>query len=256
MSDLRGSFLWYELMTTDTEAAKAFYTEVIGWRTQAFEGAGMPYTMLLAGEAPIGGLATLPDEAKKMGAPPHWLAYVGTTDVDATVAKAQKLGGRLLMGPMDIPTVGRVGIFADPYGAAIAAFTPEGDGGNMGKGEGAGHMGWHELMAGDVDGALAFYGPLFGWEKTDSMDMGPEHGVYQMYGKGGKTFGGIMRTPPDHHNAWLYYVNVDDLDAALARTKSNGGKVLNGPMDVPGGGKVAQCMDPQGAAFAMFMAAK
>ncbi|GMV42557.1 MAG: lactoylglutathione lyase [Myxococcales bacterium] len=254
MSDILGSFQWYELMTTDTEAAKAFYTEVVGWRTQPFEAGGMPYTMVVAGEEPIGGLCTLPEEAKAMGAPPHWLAYVGTPDVDATLATAQELGARVYFGPMDVPTVGRVAIIADPHGAVIGLYTPES--GGMDHGEGLGKMAWHELMTGDVDAALGFYGTLFGWEKTESMDMGPEHGVYQMYGKGGKTHGGIMRAPQGFNPAWLYYVTVEDMAATLDRVKSHGGSVANGPMEVPGGGLAAQCVDPQGAFFALFSAPK
>ena len=78
-------------------------------------------------------------------------------------------------------------------------------------------------------------------------------GAYQMYGKAGRTFGGMMTKPkgypaPPH---WLYYVTVADLDAALARVKKSDGKVWNGPMDIPGGERVAQCVDPQGAAFAL-----
>jgi predicted enzyme related to lactoylglutathione lyase len=114
-----------------------------------------------------------------------------------------------------------------------------------------GHFSWHELMAGDVEAAFRFYSQLFGWQKTEAI-QGPM-GTYQMYGKGGRTFGGMMTRPKDYPAPphWLYYVKVGDLDAALGRVKAGGGQVLHGPMEVPGGTRVAQCVDPQGAAFAL-----
>jgi hypothetical protein len=110
---------------------------------------------------------------------------------------------------------------------------------------------WHELITSDHEAALRFYSQLFGWQKTDAIP-GP-NGTYQMYGKGGRTFGGMMTKPKDYPAPphWLYYVKVADLDGALARVKKNDGKVWNGPMEVPGGDRVAQCVDPQGAAFAL-----
>ena len=96
-SDFLGRFVWYDLMTTDEEAAQKFYREVIGWNTQAWEGSPSPYTMFTAGEGPVGGSMALPEEARAMGAPPHWLAYTATPDIDATVAKATELGAEVLM---------------------------------------------------------------------------------------------------------------------------------------------------------------
>ena len=85
--------------------------------------------------------------------------------------------------------------------------------------------------------------------------MGPEMGTYHMFKWNGadRTVGGMSNAAkaqnvPPH---WLYYVTVDDINAAVERVKSHGGKILNGPMEVPGGELIAQCMDPQGAAFAL-----
>src|SRR5919204_3927327 len=120
----KGLFVWYEHLTRDVEAAIAFYSEVVGWKTQPF-GDGGDYTMWVGSQGPLGGVMTLPDEAAKMGAPPHWLAYVEVEDVDATVALTSKLGGKVCKEPADIPTVGRFAVLADPQGAAIAIFKPE-----------------------------------------------------------------------------------------------------------------------------------
>ena len=173
MSDTQGNFVWYELMTSDVNGAIKFYKDVIGWGTQAFEGGEMPYTMWTVGETPLGGVMTLPDEAKKMGAPPHWLAYVAADDVDALTKKAASLGAKTYMPPKDIPKVGRFSIIADPQGAVIALF--KGSGPEMPRAAEAtnGHFSWHELIAGEWESAFRFYSQLFGWQKTDAMDMGP-----------------------------------------------------------------------------------
>jgi len=252
MSDSQGRFVWYELMTRDVNPAIRFYGDVIGWGTKAFDDSPTPYSMWTAGETPIGGVVTLPDEAKKMGAPPHWLAYVAADDVDALTKKATSLGAKTLTPPMDIPKVGRFSIIADPQGAVIALFKGSGPDMPQPTEPKPGHISWHELVAGEWEAAFRFYSQLFGWQKTDAVDMGP-NGTYQMYGKGGRTFGGMMTKPKDYPAPphWLYYVYVDDLDAALARVRKGDGKVLNGPIEVPGGSRVAQCVDPQGAAFAL-----
>jgi predicted enzyme related to lactoylglutathione lyase len=252
MSDRQGNFVWYELATTDVNGAIKFYKNVIGWGTQAFEGSDPPYTLWTEGTTQVGGVMTLPAEAKKMGAPPHWLAYVSADDVDALTKKAASLGAKTYVPPTDIPKVGRFSVIADPQGAVLALF--KGLGPEMPQSTEAtrGHVSWHELHAADGEAAFRFYSQLFGWQKTDAMDMGPM-GIYQMYGKGSRTFGGMMSKRKDDPAPphWLYYVKVDDLDGALERVKKGDGRVLNGPNDIPGGDRVAQCADPQGAAFAL-----
>jgi uncharacterized protein len=142
-------------------------------------------------------------------------------------------------------------VIADPQGATIALFKPQGPERPLPAETPNGHVSWNELVAADWESAFRFYSQLFGWEKTEAMP-GPT-GIYQMYGKGGRSFGGMMTKPKDYPAPphWLYYVKVADLDGAIARVKRGDGKVLNGPMDVPGGDRVAQCVDPQGAAFAL-----
>ncbi len=247
----RGRFYWYDLMTTDPEPAQSFYTKLIGWGTTQWEGMEQPYTMWTNGETPLGGVMPLPEEAKKAGAPPHWLAYVLVAKVDDTLAQVKKLGGQVLVPGMDIPTVGRFGVFSDPQGAVIAAFTPlEVQPAGPPK---LGDVSWHELATSDPVAGFSFYEKIFGWKKGDSMDMG-EMGIYQMYTREGGELplGGIFQRPKEMPvSAWLYYIKVKDVHESVEKVKKLGGKVLNGPMEVPGGDFIAQCMDPQGAAFAL-----
>jgi uncharacterized protein len=251
MGHSQGKFIWYELATTDTGAAKRFYGDVVGWGTEEYGGAGMTYVRWTAAGQAIGGLVPLSDEARKRGAPPHWVAYVMVDDVDATVALAKSLGGTSCVPAMDIPTVGRIAVIADPDGAVIALITPLGPDAPWRDDVPNLHVSWHELMTNDQEKAIGFYGKLFGWGKTEAVES--PMGVYQMYGKHGHTLGGIGARPKDYPVPphWLYYVKVPDLDAALARVAKSGGQVLHGPMTVPGGSRVAQCRDPQGAGFAL-----
>ena len=258
MSDTpRGRFCWYDLMTTDPDGAKSFYGRVAGWGTTVWDGGVGPYTMWTNGEQPLGGVMELPESARTAGSPPHWLAYVSTPDVDATAKRVAELGGKVLVPPAGIPTVGRYAVFADPQGACFAGFTPEADTPGHDAAPQVGEFSWHELATTDLDAAWAFYSDLFGWVKTEAMDMGPA-GLYQMYGREGQMLGGIYNKPaempfPPH---WLQYVRVPDVHQAVEVVKELGGQVLNGPMEVPGGSWIAQCMDPQGAAFAVHHTAK
>jgi len=248
---VRGRFVWHELMTTDTEAAASFYSRVVGWKTQAWP-QDSSYTMFVAKGGPMAGLMVLPEDVKAMGAPPNWLIYIGTPDVDETARLAAEMGGRIRKEPTDIPSVGRFAVIEDPQGAVFAAFTPSQ--GPMGDGKPTiGDFSWHELATTDWQAALAFYQRLFGWEKTESMDRGPEMGTYQMFGWKGMTLGGMFDKPksmpaPPH---WLPYVAVPDATRAAGIVKELGGRVINGPMEVPGGGWIAQCVDLQGAVFAV-----
>ena len=248
-----GRFVWYELLTTDPDAVQAFYTSLIGWTTQPFDGGPTPYTMWVNKGTPLGGLMQLPDEAQQQGAPPHWLPYVSTPDVDKTLEDARTKGGKVLMGPMDIPTVGRVGVLADPQGGVLAAFTPAGEApGNPGA-QGVGEFTWHELATTDLDAAFDFYSTLFGWVKTDVMDMG-EAGPYQMYGLSTDEppLGGMFNKPKEMPApGWVLYISVDSVDAKVEQIKTLGGQVISGPMDVPGGDRIVQCIDPRGATIAL-----
>lgn len=247
-----GRFVWYDLMTSDPDAATTFYTQLIGWGTAPWESGPQPYTMWTNRETPIGGVMQLPEDAKAAGAPPHWLAYVEVADTAATAKRAEELGGKILHGPMDIPSAGTFAVLVDPQGAAFAIYTSQQESPAKQEVPQVGEFSWHELATTDHEAAFDFYANLFGWQKTDATDMG-EMGTYQMYGVAGMPMGGMFNKPAEMPGppCWLFYARVDDVHQAVEKVKTLGGKVLNGPMEVPGGDWVAQCMDPQGAAFAL-----
>lgn len=249
-ADIRGRFIWHELMTTDTDAAGAFYSRVMPWKTQP---SGMPgYTLWVMGKTRAGGLMALPEQ---QGAGPHWLTYIGTPSVDSTLEGVQRLGGKVIKGGTDIPNVGRYAVVSDPQGVPFALYTPapgSADGANMGGGAALGAYSWHELATTDVNAAVAFYTELFGWEKGPTHPMGGDVGDYQLITQGGQQIGGMYKSSPAAMPpSWLTYVNVADIDKAANAVKGGGGRILNGPMQVPGGSWIAQATDPQGGMFAV-----
>ena len=249
-----GKFVWHEFFAKDTEAALAFYTEAIGWKTVTEEMAMGPYHLLAVDEKGIGGVMPLPETAAKAGLPAHWVGYVATADLDGVTERVAELGGKIVQGPFDVDGVGRIAILADPQGGALAIIQSANEDTLIDETvEGA--FSWAELACDDPEAALEFYGELFGWVRTDSMQMG-EAGTYQMfaYAEGERSRGGIFPRPQMMPQAaWVYYTNTNDLDAATARVERGGGKLLNGPNEVPGG-RIAQYADPQGGVFALHAA--
>lgn len=247
-----GHFVWHEFLARDTKAAIAFYKDVIGWKTEPF---GDQYTMWVGSQGPLGGVMTIPDEAAKMGVPPNWTGYIQVQDVDATAGLAKKLGGKVLKEPDDIPTVGRFAVIADPQGAVIAIFKPL-SAMTLHDTTKPEEFCWNELIPSDNMAAFKFYSEIFGWKVMQDMDMGPM-GTYRIYGIGDKQFGGMMTAPKGSPMPpmWMFYIETANLDAATGRATKSGAKVINGPMEVPGG-HIVQMIDPQGAAFSMHQLAK
>lgn len=248
-----GQFVWYELLTSDLDAAQDFYADVVGWQLQDSGMPDMRYLLAHTEAGPVGGLMTLPPEACLAGARPHWMVYVSVADVDAQAAEVVQAGGSIQMPAQDIPGVGRFALVRDPQGGFLTLFKSLSNEQSAPAPAGTpGHIGWHELHTTDVPSAMAFYAQQFGWTALEAMDMGPA-GPYQLFATGAEAVGGIMTKMPEVPLPfWLIYLNVAQIDRAIERVQAGGGQLLNGPMQVPGNGWVAQCLDPQGAAFALF----
>jgi predicted enzyme related to lactoylglutathione lyase len=255
-------FFWYELMTSDQDAAIDYYKQVVGWTASDMpmpgDDSGARYAILNVGERGIGGVMQLTDEMKAGGARPGWYGYIHVADADARATAIADAGGKVLMGPQDIPEVGRFAMVADPGGAPFYIMQPfprE----QMAPLDPAapGVFSWHELYSSLGDkAAFDFYAGQFGWETMHEMDMGPM-GTYRIFGADGVQLGGMMTKPENIPvSAWGYYVSVDAIDAAIGRATEHGGKVLRGPVEVPGGSWIAQCVDPQGAHFNMVSTAR
>ncbi len=237
--------VWYDLMTSDIDAAASFYEKVVGWAVQDNGMLGAEnYRIFSMGTKTISGLMALPEKNLR----PSWMGYIGVDDVDAATKRVTEAGGSVPVSPREIPGVGRLSLVADPQGAVFYLFHPNGSAQPGETPAAPGRICWHELNAANLDSAYAFYAKLFGWEKSGSHDMGAM-GLYQMFTTGGLPLGGMMNAPPSMPEPfWLYYFSVDSVAAAVTRVTEAGGKVVHGPAQVPGGW-IAQCLDPQGALF-------
>ena len=255
MATTEGTFVWYELMTEDVKAAEAFYAEVVGWHMVDSGHPGMTYTLACLGETRVAGIMALSEELRARGASPRWMGFVAVADVDAKSEEVVRLGGAVQRPPQTIPGVGRFGVGADPQGAPFVLFRGEGLPQPRPAPGTPGLIGWHELYAHDWQAGFAFYEALFGWQKDEAIDIGPM-GTYQLFRTkeapaGSMATGGMMSLPGPPAPSWLYYVIVEDIDAAGERLTGAGGAVRNGPVQVPGGMWIIQASDPQGVDFAI-----
>ncbi len=246
-----GRFVWQELMTEDTASAATFYSKVVGWHTQP-SAVDQSYTQFGVGSSYYAGMMKVPDEARAAGAKPQWLPYIGAADIEATVAAAERLGGSVKRAAHDIPTIGRFAILSDPQGAAFAVFKPASEGTLPPATPPRGSFAWMELATSNYEAAFDFYSKLFGWQVLHRMDMGPQ-GVYLIFGADGVQRGGIYKLNQERSSRpyWLPYAEVASADAAATAATAAGGKVVVGPLDVPGGGRIVQVIDPSGAMFAV-----
>ncbi len=244
---MQNPFIWHDLMTNDVEGAKTFYASVLGW-TYSIQ--PPDYHLAQVGGGDMGGIMATPAEAKDI--PPFWAGYVFTPDVDATCSAVKSLGGTVCKEPWDIPGILRMAVIADPTGATLNVMQPLMQGERTDHPPGTqGTVGWNELHAGDLDAARDFYAALFGWSKGTALDMGPM-GTYQLFQVGGIDVGGMMQKQAGMPMpCWVYYFNVDGIDAAASRVNEGGGKIIMGPHEVPGGQWIINGMDPQGAMFAL-----
>jgi predicted enzyme related to lactoylglutathione lyase len=246
---VRGRVLWYELLTTDMKAAERFYSTVVGWTVAPHEGSPEPYDIFSrAGNVGVGGVMKIP---QGMNFPPHWQMYVGVDNLDAAIGQIERLGGSALGPLIEVPNVGRMRTMRDPQQAVFSIYQPSSAPRPEVEPE-VGNGSWHELMTTDAGAALRFYTELFGWTVLDAMDMGPM-GKYHMFGRS-FPLGGMMNKPKELANVppnWGIYFRVPEINSATERVKGNGGQILNGPMEGPGGDMVVNCMDPQGAAFSL-----
>ncbi len=256
MSKPHGYPIWYELMTRDPAAAKAFYDPLFGWTmAEKSDQPGMDYRMIDTAKGGgggnfVGGVFALGDDDTEGGAFPTWLVYLGVDDVDATATKVKDTGGEIHMEPFDIPGAGRAAMVADPAGNPfyiMRGSSPESS--TAYERMGMGKCNWNELISGDHAASNAFFAEVFGWSYPDKMTMPGDMGDYTFIQAGDDTIGASMRAQADHPAGWTFYFRAPDIEAAAAHIAASGGQVLQGPMEVPGGDMVLVARDPEGVRF-------
>jgi len=253
-SAVLGQFLWHELLTADPAAGAGFYSKVLGWSAQPWEG-NADYTMLSHGKVPVGGARVVGKDALASKAGPNWLTYVGVPNIEAALAAVKDKGGQVIHPVTGVGSDGgRYAVIADPQGAAIGVYEP-GAGMSGGSADSASApVVWHELTAEDPVAALQFYKDIFGWEVVGTHPMGGDVGTYYLFGKGTTQMGGAFvrgKHLAPSWPRWLVYLAVPSVTAAVEAAKAAGGQVLNGPHQVPGGNWIAQVIDSHGVPVAL-----
>ena len=251
-----GSFCWIELHTSDQNAAKSFYRTLFGWTPEDSPmGPNAFYTIFkLQGRDAAAGCTLRPDETS-MGVPPHWLIYITVDDVDASAAKAEQLGGKILAPAMDVMDAGRMAVVQDPTGAVFCLWRANKSAG-IGIAQVHGTLCWADLSTPDPQRGAEFYSGLFGWH----IGADPKDSSGYLHIKNGEHFiGGV---PPALHRQvgmpahWMAYFQVDDVDASAAKAKQMGANFFLAPTTMEGVGRMAVIADPQGAVFSIFKSAR
>jgi predicted enzyme related to lactoylglutathione lyase len=235
---------WIDLSSKDLDASKRFYGELFGWATSDPGPEAGGYTIFTLRGKDVAGLGPIMME----GQPAAWMTYVNVVDADATIAVVKEAGGTVFVEPMDVMDVGRMAVFADSTGAALALWQPKSHQGSQIANE-PGSFCWNELQTRDVEGAKRFYAATFGWG-GNTVDTGGM--AYTEWKLGEATVGGMMampaEVPAEVPPYWLTYFAVDDCDASLDKATGLGATTLVPPMDIPAG-RFAVLVDPSGAAF-------
>ncbi len=258
MSNGPGNFIWYELMTSDANAAARFYGAVIGWRIadqpDPSAAGGRDYRMIVRSDGGnAGGILQLTADMMGAGATPGWLSYLHVADVAAATRAIEADGGQTHMR-LSLP-VGDIAMVGDPMGTVFYVMRPVPPPDRPDASSDVfdpaipGRACWNELVSPDAARALGFYAKHFGFASTDSMPMGPM-GDYHFIDHNGVRVGAIMQQQKDLPlQGWLTYFRVPALMAAKSAIEAGGGRVLLGPHEVPGGDWIVVATDPQGAVF-------
>lgn len=240
-----GSFCWINLLTPDTPAARTFFTKLLGWEFKEVPGMGHIITV---GGHDVGGFWDLNHANTPPGLPPGIGVMVRVESAAATSALAKKLGGRG-EPPREIGPTGTMAEIYDPVGANIDVWQAGSSPGATADPTQHGVPSWIEALTSDVERTAPFYRELFGWTSETMPMPGMD---YTVFSNGGAPVAGMMAITremgsfPPH---WGTYITVADVDAAVAATRSLGGKVYLEPHDVPTVGRMAGITSPQGVMF-------
>lgn len=242
-----GRFVWHDLITPDLEGAQRFYGALAGWtfKSQAMGPGQPPYAMAYAGDRPIAGLT---QAGVGSGMPPIWLGYVSVPDVDAAADAARTAGGRVALGPAEMPGVGRFALLEDPQGGALMAYKSANGDAEAPELPPVGTFCWDQLNTTAPDAAAGFYARVFGWEAAPF----PGAEGMRVFSTGETQAGSMVHMPVNAPAHWLTYLHVADLAAARAQVTGLGAEVLVEDVEVATIGRIAVIRDPQGVVVCLF----
>lgn len=243
-SPLIGKFVWHDLVTDDIDASRRFYADLLGWTFEETTGPAGRYYVARIDGVYVAGLVSVPaaDAGVKVS---RWLPYLSVADVDDAIVRGSDHGAQVVVGARSVP-LGRVAALVDPEGAVLGiARSRLGDPDDATTRAGAGRVVWNELLSDQPALAARFYGDAVGYHVQAVERRGGEYRFLEM---NGVRRAGIQPMPADGWDPlWLTYFGVVDVDAAVARVESLGGKVLLAPDASVREGSMAVITDPSGA---------
>jgi len=219
--------------------------DMFGWTTLDHPMPNGVYTIFQSGGDDAAAVYQAPP-----GVPTHWGVYFAAADVDASAAKIEPLGGKIVMGPMDVGESGRTVVAQDPQGAHFSLWQAKQ---HIGATHGGpfGSVVWPELYVPDAAQAAAFYGALLGWKTKP--ESGVETAEYVEWVNAGSSMGGLMPMRGDKWAGipphWAIYITVADCEERTQHAVEIGGKVCMPPTAIPNVGRFSVIADPQGATF-------
>jgi predicted enzyme related to lactoylglutathione lyase len=246
-----GIFAWYSYESTQTQKGLDFYKTLVGMTTTEQDFTGQGATKFIGAH----GLTFADVENHVTGGRNRWSAHIAVDDVDQTIEKVKRHGGKVSKPAFNMPNVGRMAFVTDPFGSEIGLYTPEDatrlEHSAMGMKEG--QICWNDLMVPNAKEAVAFYSEIFGW-KFRNVDMGPI-GTYHILEIDGKGCGGIMNTMPGGEalaSMWIPYITVTDVHAKTKQAEKLGARVLKQPTLIPQTGEFSTLKDPAGCLTFLF----
>lgn len=243
-----GRWVWAELITADVSRAREFYAALFGWSFEALGEGDRAYTLISNAGVRIGGMLHQA-AVEEAGPRARWIGMMSSADVSASAAHAADTGGEILVAPTVLDGRGQVALLADPEGASFGVIRSlTGDPPDLFPA--GGEFLWRELWARDAAAMAGFYAVVGGVTPHQAAPEGSEPDWHLLAG-GYPRAGIVQEATEDLPSAWLHYVRVDDLDAALSRASGNGGEVVMAPDPAVRGGTVAIIVDPLGAALGL-----
>ncbi len=245
-----GRFIWHDLMTTDAEASRTFYTSLFGWQLDDVNMGGFTVHLIRVGDRRVGAIM------QEQGIPTsHWVPYLGVDDVDEACARVTRLGGNVCISAMDVPKLGRFAVVNDPQGALFSPLRRPADAPTGEATPGPGAFVWDELYTIEPGDAAAFYRDFAGWT-VDQLPESLSGEPYFLAKRGGRDIAGLtQRLDENARPQWIPYIAVADVDVSAKEALELGGRVTCEPTDIPNVGRFAIVEDPTGASFALFRTA-
>ncbi|MFG2209621.1 VOC family protein [Streptomyces sp. NPDC048638] len=244
-----GTPCWVDLAAPDQQAAIDFYSGLFGWTGEIGPPETGGYAVCQLHGKPVAGIMAAVPMGGQPAPPTVWTTYLASADADATEQAVNSAGGTVLMPVMDVMTLGRMCIAADPAGAGFGVWQAR-DFPGAGIVNENGAVIWNELNTTDREVAAPFYDTALG---IRAEPMEGAEGYFALAVQG-RPVGGLQSmpagAPPGTPSHWLTYFAVPDTDATVATLQKAGGSTLKAPFDMVAG-RMAVVQDPQGAPFAV-----